>query len=183
MSADNPETSSDPMTTVETGPGHDEASPSARRGPTFAETRAALQRLIPFDHSGHVTACSYDESGHCGCFTLPARWAEEIRQWAEAWVREDRAQTLRAAAQAIQSLHPGETKASVVFLQDRANRIAHDLTPEERLLRAIFGTARACRNCGCTDDNACIVPGKGPCWWVEADLCAACTPADGEAGR
>lgn len=29
---------------------------------------------------------------------------------------------------------------------------------------------RACRICGCTDDQAC----EGGCYWVEADLCSAC---------
>ena len=30
---------------------------------------------------------------------------------------------------------------------------------------------RKCRICGCTDDNAC----PGGCYWVEEDLCSACT--------
>lgn len=30
---------------------------------------------------------------------------------------------------------------------------------------------RRCRICGCTQDNAC----PGGCWWVEEDLCSACT--------
>lgn len=43
---------------------------------------------------------------------------------------------------------------------------------------------RTCRNCGCHDYDACVVtkapprawnqPGQ-PCWWVEDDLCSACT--------
>lgn len=28
----------------------------------------------------------------------------------------------------------------------------------------------ACRECGCTDEQACFPP----CWWVEPDLCSAC---------
>lgn len=31
-------------------------------------------------------------------------------------------------------------------------------------------TERECRQCGCTDDNAC----EGGCHWVEDDLCSAC---------
>jgi hypothetical protein len=34
-------------------------------------------------------------------------------------------------------------------------------------------SARACRTCGCTDNNACMTD-DGPCWWVEPDLCSAC---------
>jgi hypothetical protein len=30
---------------------------------------------------------------------------------------------------------------------------------------------RTCRVCGCTDDHAC----EGGCWWVDADLCSACS--------
>lgn len=30
-----------------------------------------------------------------------------------------------------------------------------------------------CRECGCTDDNACMTV-YGPCHWVELDLCSAC---------
>lgn len=36
---------------------------------------------------------------------------------------------------------------------------------------------RSCRQCGCTDTHACV-DDRGPCWWVEADLCSHCaTPA------
>jgi len=29
---------------------------------------------------------------------------------------------------------------------------------------------RACRGCGCTENEACWPP----CWWIDADLCSAC---------
>lgn len=35
-----------------------------------------------------------------------------------------------------------------------------------------MGKVRACRFCGCTDARACITT-KGPCRWVEADICSA----------
>lgn len=43
---------------------------------------------------------------------------------------------------------------------------------------------RVCRSCGCHDYDACVVtkaPGQAwnqpgqPCWWVESDLCSACS--------
>jgi hypothetical protein len=46
----------------------------------------------------------------------------------EALDRHD-ANVLRAAAGAIQSLHPGEEKASVVFLTERADVIERGETP------------------------------------------------------
>lgn len=42
---------------------------------------------------------------------------------------------------------------------------------------APFGVAQ-CRNCGCTDDHACLpdelADDRHRCRWVEADLCSAC---------
>lgn len=36
---------------------------------------------------------------------------------------------------------------------------------------------RRCRECGCTDYNACFDERRGePCHWVEADLCSNCEP-------
>lgn len=37
-------------------------------------------------------------------------------------------------------------------------------------LEEMAGVVRTCRECGCTEDNAC----PGPCYWVELDLCSAC---------
>lgn len=38
-------------------------------------------------------------------------------------------------------------------------------------LEEMAGVKRVCRECGCTEDNAC----EGPCYWVELDLCSACS--------
>ncbi|EFQ82722.1 hypothetical protein HMPREF0063_11931 [Aeromicrobium marinum DSM 15272] len=35
---------------------------------------------------------------------------------------------------------------------------------------------RRCRNCGCTDDEACW-PFR--CWWVDDDLCSGCDDGRG----
>lgn len=32
-----------------------------------------------------------------------------------------------------------------------------------------------CRECGCTDEAACLV-GDVPCFWVDPDLCSSCAP-------
>lgn len=47
----------------------------------------------------------------------------------------------------------------------KETKAASDETPAPKV--------RACRICGCTDDNACLVDNI-PCHWVEADLCSAC---------
>jgi len=31
-----------------------------------------------------------------------------------------------------------------------------------------------CRECGCTDEQACLDDVFGACWWVEPDLCSHC---------
>jgi hypothetical protein len=33
-----------------------------------------------------------------------------------------------------------------------------------------------CRECGCTDERACVDPALGACSWVEPDLCSFCAP-------
>lgn len=33
---------------------------------------------------------------------------------------------------------------------------------------------QTCRECGCTDNRACLSEEFGPCWWVEVDLCSHC---------
>lgn len=38
-----------------------------------------------------------------------------------------------------------------------------------------FKTRRGiCRECGCTDDRACVDPEGRPCFWVEDTLCSSC---------
>ena len=32
---------------------------------------------------------------------------------------------------------------------------------------------RQCRECGCTDDHACLTS-RGPCHWVSPTMCSAC---------
>jgi hypothetical protein len=34
---------------------------------------------------------------------------------------------------------------------------------------------RECRVCGCSELDACVDEAGGTCYWVEADLCSACT--------
>ncbi len=44
----------------------------------------------------------------------------------------------------------------------------------------VAGT-RFCRECGCTDFDACVHPEHGACWWVEPDLCSHCKFGWGDA--
>jgi len=46
-----------------------------------------------------------------------------------------------------------------------------------RILSTTGRPIRACRVCGCTEDNCiqCIKKTGMPCYWVEYDLCSACT--------
>jgi len=43
---------------------------------------------------------------------------------------------------------------------------------------------RACRQCGCTENDACMHPSyQSNCCWVEHDLCSYCKYTPGEATR
>lgn len=54
----------------------------------------------------------------------------------------------------------------------------------DRLVAVVEPGVRRCRDCGCTDERACVwpvpvQPNVGPmawqaCHWVAADLCSAC---------
>jgi len=51
----------------------------------------------------------------------------------------------------------------------------------EAMRIAMHGTVRNCRVCGCTDEDCrqCVEKTGMPCFWVEDDLCSACsTKAD-----
>lgn len=60
---------------------------------------------------------------------------------------------------------------------------AHDALYDVRLCREIYRRVsvqveQRCRVCGCTEDAACINQQTGePCYWIEWDLCSACTLA------
>jgi hypothetical protein len=53
----------------------------------------------------------------------------------------------------------------LLVIWPKAGGWLHDLTIPTPLVRT-------CRECGCTDDRACV----GGCSWIEADLCSACDP-------
>lgn len=48
------------------------------------------------------------------------------------------------------------------------------------VLLVLDNLVRSCRVCGCTDNDCrqCITKTGSPCYWVEADLCSACVPAE-----
>lgn len=50
---------------------------------------------------------------------------------------------------------------------------AADPVPAKPGVFQIAGT-RFCRECGCTDFDACVHAEHGACWWVEPDLCSHC---------
>lgn len=52
----------------------------------------------------------------------------------------------------------------------------HDEVHGLRLVLLVSPPVRACRVCGCTDEDCsgCVERTGEPCRWVEADLCSAC---------
>lgn len=46
----------------------------------------------------------------------------------------------------------------------------------EYLSLTVVGASPVCRECGCTNEEAC----PGGCSWIEPDLCSACVASDDE---
>jgi hypothetical protein len=42
---------------------------------------------------------------------------------------------------------------------------------------------RTCRQCGCSENDPCVHPQFGPCWWAEDDLCSHCQNWPGQSTR
>jgi hypothetical protein len=47
----------------------------------------------------------------------------------------------------------------------------------------VEGFTRSCKDCGCTDQDACVHPEAGNCSWVTEELCSHCRDYPGEATR
>jgi len=62
-------------------------------------------------------------------------------------------------------------------------RNKEDITKVPEAEVADTKTERVCRQCGCSDQDACYHPEHGNCWWVHADLCSHCYLWPGEATR
>jgi hypothetical protein len=54
--------------------------------------------------------------------------------------------------------------------------------PREGDELSMGGDCRRCRVCGCTDDDCsgCIERTGEPCFWIEDDLCSACSGEEGK---
>ncbi|NDV83421.1 hypothetical protein D0T87_15730 [Bacteroides sp. 51] len=52
------------------------------------------------------------------------------------------------------------------------------LGPGEKCTHDLQLPSGVCQICGCTDNNACVDPDHGPCWWAneECTLCSHCAP-------
>lgn len=76
---------------------------------------------------------------------------------------------------------PDEVAAIQQVVLALHDRLMHPPEPSDASVLAYIGdeghisVERRCRECGCTDLNACVDPMFGPCSWVEADLCSHCT--------
>lgn len=54
------------------------------------------------------------------------------------------------------------------------------ITPAKGSLSLWDFKEQICLKCGCTENNACISPEFGPCWWVEENLCSHCKNGIGD---
>lgn len=69
----------------------------------------------------------------------------------------------------------GGTERTTVYYSPAAIYCITPVSEEEAKnhVPAYYGE-RVCRECGCTDDHACIGADGSPCHWVEYNLCSAC---------
>jgi hypothetical protein len=76
----------------------------------------------------------------------------------------------------------GETNMAVAYVHDDAivkgkliGKVKHAI--EIKGDEVIYHEIQKCRICGCTEDDCsvCIKRTGSPCYWVEPDLCSACT--------
>lgn len=74
----------------------------------------------------------------------------------------------RRVATGVLTTTPGGRALSVSILPETARRAR---------LRERSQPYGPCRVCGCTSEDCrtCIEKTGAPCWWVEADLCSACS--------
>jgi len=57
-----------------------------------------------------------------------------------------------------------------IALTARVERQREQLAELRAWVAEWLGPGRACRECGCTDAEACL----SGCWWAEEDLCSSC---------
>jgi hypothetical protein len=80
---------------------------------------------------------------------------------------------------------PGDARANLVKAAaliwaeiDRLDHAPRNVATDPFVLKSEPETiipGRACRDCGCTDERACM-DGEQPCHWIAPDLCSACEP-------
>lgn len=78
----------------------------------------------------------------------------------------------------VNGIVDGEIKYAIEFFGDEI--IYHPLSELEAIQRP---EGRTCRECGCSDTDACYHPDHGNCYWVEQDLCSHCKLYPGESTR
>ena len=74
---------------------------------------------------------------------------------------------------------PGKRRDATDFKVESEYPRSENVAGTRRRRRIASGTERRCRECGCTDHNACIwhgATGTVTCTWHEPDLCTACAP-------
>ncbi|MFL9844719.1 hypothetical protein [Flavobacterium rhizosphaerae] len=101
-------------------------------------------------------------------------------------------ETKRAFMAGIGQLYMWLINDSAALTADEAEQSLHDLLlqlqeywDEEAGLHDPVFDHQKCRVCGCTEEDCSIcvaVTGK-PCYWVEIDLCSACSVPNGELAK
>jgi hypothetical protein len=149
------------------------ATKAGRSGPTYAEILAAVMdalnvpRTTPLDELPHLVALR--------CRTVSKTELDRLVRGAVKSAIDTHGPVdikhLTSAAKRITGQIHAFLRAQHQGQEDPGQGMPK--ARRQRPSRPLWGAGPACRVCGCTEHHACA----GGCYWVEPDLCSACTKA------
>lgn len=114
--------------------------------------------------------------------SAPAPWpVDAARAWLEKVASEHAEGGLPDEADELRTgLRAGAADAEESFRELVAEALWWDEEMLDEAVAEVRRGPRACRVCGCTDDDCrgCIERSGRPCSWAEPDLCSACVEVD-----
>jgi hypothetical protein len=88
------------------------------------------------------------------------------------------------SAQQVKELSAGVWEVEYRMLTPKRSHFSRTIRLNQMVyVHARPVTKQVCRVCGCSDEDACMHPSLGNCWWMEWDLCSHCVLVPGESKR
>lgn len=105
----------------------------------------------------------------------------DLSGWSRAKVGSVHSAICRLKASGLVEGGRGVCQLSPMADLERTRKTPVLLVKGERLDAGLFAdfekvdrVSGVCIKCGCHEHNACYDELRGPCWWVESDLCSHC---------